>query len=224
MCKSVKERRLENEEEDDTPNIRVLYDVILELVNKMSHMEQKISELSKWAEVKKRKINMVDWLNEQEKKEDNCNVTSLEQFIGQIKVGREHLDYLFQNDYTIGIVKVLQDMLPLEKDLTNPIKAFDQKTNLLFAYDKEKWIIMPDSRLQQIVNAVSKKLLDEFIKWQKENEDRMQNDDFAIKYSLNVKKIMGGGLIREQVYSKVKLELYKYLKVNVKNITEFQFI
>ena len=35
---------------------------------------------------------------------------------------------------------------------------------------------------------------------------------------------MGGNLTREQVYAKVKLDLYKYLKVNMTNIMEYQFI
>lgn len=235
MCKSVKERRLENEEEDDTPNVRVLYDVILELVNKMSQMEQKMNELTKWADLKKKKINIVDWLNEQQRKGgvgggvDGAGVISLDKFISQIAVERKHLEYLFQHDYTSGIVNVLQEMLPLEHDknninANNTIKAFDQKTNILFAYDNDVWAVLPQLKLQQIVNLVVKKLLDEFIKWQNENVDRMENDDFAIKYSSNVKKMMGGGLEREQVYLKVKLDLYKYLKIHVKNITEYQFI
>ena len=82
---------------------------------------------------------------------------------------------------------------------------------------------MSDEFLQKLVNIIEKQLLDEFVKWQIENKDKMKEDDFAIKYATNVKKIMGGNLTREQVYSRVKLDLYKYLKVNIKNITEIQF-
>ena len=45
MCKSVKERQLENQECDDTPSVRELYDVILEMANKMSAMERKMNDM-----------------------------------------------------------------------------------------------------------------------------------------------------------------------------------
>lgn len=215
MCKSTKERRLENQECDDTPSLRNLYDVILEMAIKMSAMEQKMTETSKWVDSKKRKINIIDWLN----KSHNNGVSTIEDLIMKVKVERRHLEYLFKEDYTGTITFILQELLPSEQD-SNPIKAFEHKPNTLFAYVKEhsdsssinKWIIMPDELFQQMINVITKQLLDEFIVWQKENTHKMDQDDFAIKYANNARKIMGGSLTREQIYSRVKLDLYKYLK------------
>ena len=273
MCKSIKERQLENQERDDTPNVRALYDVILEMVAKMSAMEKKMNEMSKWVDSKKRKMNIVDWLNETHK-----NVAlSLEEFIDRIKVERCHLEYLFKEDYIKTILKVIKDVLSDDDADKMPIKAFDIKPNTLFVYtgvppvnphipdsdmfstssgvndrrgDDEfqigrgspggayggadggpprgivnelggeaslsptasgiaRWITMPVPLFHQFVNVVMKKLLDEFIVWQKENTGRMEQDDFAIKYANNVRKIMGGG---QEMYGKVKLDLYKYLR------------
>jgi len=223
MSKTIKERRLENEECADTPSARVMYEIILELTHKISQMEQKIQELSKWTDLKKKKINAVDWLNKTQK-ENPSLIPSLEEFLSKITVQRNHLEYLFQNDYTSGIVNVLQELLPLEHSDIHAIKAFEQKNNILFAYDGKQWSILSDALFQQLINSVVKHLLDDFVKWQNENSEKMDQDDFALKYSANVKKIMGGGLTRTQVYSKVKLELYKYLKINIKNIIEYQFI
>ena len=272
MCKSIKERQLENQEFDDTPSVRVLYDVILEMSKKMSTMEQKMNEMSKWVDTKKRKINIINWLNE-----NNKDMTlTVEDLIGRIKVKRSHLEYLFEEDYIGTIVLVLKELLPLKED-TNPIKAFEHKPNTLFVYmggapvnptggapvsphlnvntvgmggapvnphlnvntigmgadggsprgvgmgadggsprgvdgGSPRWIIIPDTLFEQLVNVVTKQLLDEFIIWQKENTKKMDQDDFAIKYANNAKKIMGSGIMREQIYGKVKLDLYKYLK------------
>ena len=52
----------------------------------------------------------------------------------------------------------------------------------------------------------------------------MKDDNFAIKYATYVKKVMGGKLTREQIYSRVKIDLYNYLKVCVKNIVEYEFV
>ena len=138
MCKSMKERQLENEENDDTPTIRVLYDVILELTNKMEKMERKIHELSKMADLKKKKINMVDWLNENKCRETDGKQLDLEELILNIKVNRIHLENLFQTDYTSGILNVLQDLLPLDTESSNAIKAFDNKLNVLFTFSDSK--------------------------------------------------------------------------------------
>ncbi len=209
MCKSIKERQLENQEFDDTPSVRVLYDVILEMSKKMSTMEQKMNEMSKWVDTKKRKINIIDWLNENNK----YMTLTVEDLIGHIKVKRNHLEYLFEEDYIGTIVLVLKELLPLKQD-TNPIKAFEHKPNTLFVYTggSPRWMIIPDTLFEQLVNVVTKQLLDEFIIWQKENTKKMDQDDFAIKYANNAKKIMGSGIMREQIYGKVKLDLYKYLK------------
>jgi len=240
MCKSVKERQLENQECDDTPSVRELYDVILEMANKMSAMERKMNDMSKWVDSKKRKINIIDWLNQNHK-----GIETTEDLIDRIKVEYSHLEYLFEEDYISTILLVLKEILPLDQD-TIPVKAFDIKPNTLFVYTggtrqlrkpvsppggitscmagPPRWIIMPDKLFQDLVNAVMKQLLDEFIIWQKANANKMDQDDFAIKYANNARKIMGAGLPREQIYGKVKVELYKYLKVNVKNITEYQFL
>ena len=74
---------------------------------------------------------------------------------------------------------------------------------------------MPDALFPKIINVVMKQLLDEFIIWQKENAGKMDQDDFAVKYANNARKIMGGSLTREQIYSRVKLDLYKCLKQGV---------
>ena len=268
MCKSVKERQLENQECDDTPSVRELYDVILEMANKMSAMERKMNDMSKWVDSKKRKINIIDWLNQNHK-----DIETTEDLIDRIKVEYSHLEYLFEEDYISTILLVLKEILPLDQD-TIPVKAFDIKPNTLFVYTggtrqlrnpvsppggitscmggtpggntsytgadsvtvchtsvntgadvgAPRWIIMPDKLFQDLVNEVMKQLLDEFIIWQKANASKMDQDDFAIKYANNARKIMGAGLPREQIYGKVKVELYKYLKVNVKNITEYQFL
>jgi hypothetical protein len=213
MNKSVKERQLENEERADTPTMRGLYEIILELTKKMNVMDQRLQELAKWTDVKKQKINILDWLNAHPAK-----LGSFEAFMLQLKVTRQHLDYLFRSDYTSTILHILQENLPVEDAANaNVLKAFDLKTNLLYAYSQGQWMIMTEQMFQTLLYVVDKKLLGEFIKWQTENAANMTDDDFALKYAVNVKKIMGGNLSREQIFSRVKIDLYKYLKVSVKN-------
>ena len=225
MRKSVKERQLENEERADTPTVRALYEVILELANKMTAMERQIKELSKLADYKKRKINILDWLNETRQP----NETAIEDFLLGFKVVEwKHLEHLFQHDYPSAVLQVLQEALPLNIDGGGGaiIKAFDQKTNVLFVYSKVevKWIILPEPMFKSLLHRLDKLFLAAFVNWQKENAAKMEQDDFAMKYAQNVKKVMGGNLSRDQIYSRIKIDLYKYLKVGTTNITECEFV
>lgn len=222
MSKSVKERQLENEEHADTPTVRALYEVIMELTTKMSKMEKQLQELAKWTDAKKRKINIVDWLNENPMASEE-KPKPWEEFLTGLTVERRHLEQLFQTDYPSAFAQVLQDHLPLHNDTTT-IKAFEQKNNMLFVYSNNLWLLMSEQLLKNLVYTVDKKLLAEFVRWQQENTVNMEQDEFAVKYALNVKKIMGGSLSREQIHSRVKIDLYKYLKVNIKSVTEYEFI
>jgi hypothetical protein len=224
MNKSVKERQLENEERADTPTVRGLYEIILELTKKMNVMDQRLQELTKWTDVKKQKINILDWLNA-----NPVNVGgggSFEAFMLQLKVTRRHLDFLFRSDYTSTMLHILQENLPVaeqEGATANVLKAFDHKVNVLYVYSQGQWLLLTEQLFQTLLYVVDKKLLGEFIKWQTENAVNMADDDFALKYAVNVKKIMGGTLSREQIYTRLKIDLYKYLKVSVKNMTEYTF-
>lgn len=182
--------------------------------------------MTKWTDVKKRKINILEWLNANPEKIGTVSGGgSFEAFMLQLKVTRRHLDYLFRSDYTSTILHILQENLPLEDGTkANVIKAFDQKTNVLYTYSQGQWSIITEQMFQTLLFVVDKKLLGEFIKWQTENAVNMADDDFALKYAVNVKKIMGGNLSRDQIYARLKIDLYKYLKVSLKNITECEFV
>jgi hypothetical protein len=52
---------------------------------------------------------------------------------------------------------------------------------------------------------------------------KMNQDDFGITYATNVQKVLGGTLPREQLYSKVRRGIYKYLKMNLRNIIQYEF-
>jgi hypothetical protein len=66
-------------------------------------------------------------------------------------------------------------------------------------------------------------MMDEFVKWQNENKAKMSaSDDFAVLYATNVKKIMGGNNTRDQLFSRIKRELFKHLRVDPPNIMEYE--
>ena len=151
---------------------------------------------------------------------------------------------MFKHDYIHGCIEIIKDLLS-STDLNKlPLKSFNQKENTLFIArldtskcDEErndndknkesssdiKWEIMSDKIFIEFISKISKQLLTEFIKWQKENADKIYEDEFSNKYAVNFQKILGGNNTQEYNNSRIKKELYKYLKTNLKNIIEYEF-
>jgi hypothetical protein len=217
--KSLKDMKKDNEEYSDTPTIRVLYETILEMNAKIVKMEAKLEEYAKWAETKKRKINIVDWLNDKYK-----NNTSYSEWFNNIKISRDHLEMVFQMDYIAGFVSILQTLLPKENEYDLSIKCFDNKDNVLYIFDDGKWDIMSGTIFEKLMITLSKKIVGEFINWQNEHADILQQDEFAIIYAQNMKKIMGGNVSLDILNLRIKKELFKHLKINLKNVMECEFV
>ena len=210
---------------DYVPSLRDMFTLILELTAKNSQLEQKVEELSKWAESKKKKLNVLDWLNEKYTK--NIKYT---EWLAGINITRNHLEAVFKSDMVTGCYEILQSLLSnhMTEDISNeqtmPIKAFDQKENILFIYNEDnKWEILSQPMFANLMNILSKKILTEFLKWQTENKSKMRQDEFSYTYARNVQKIMGGNLTQEQIHMRVKKELYNYLKMNLRNVVEYEF-
>lgn len=227
LSKSVKDHKLEIQEEDDTPSQRKLYEIILELSSKIVKMEEKIVELSKVAETKRKKINIIEWLN-------NCYKINInfEQWLQNIKINRKHLEKIFDNDYTTGLCYIINELVePGKLDNNNneiiiPLKAIDQKKNIIYIYNNEEqgWSIMSNELLQRLSGTLTKLIIGEFIKWQHENADKIEHDDrIGLICAQYMKKIMGSNLSCDQINNKIRSEIYKLIKVNLKTIIEYEF-
>jgi hypothetical protein len=167
---------------------------------------------------KKKKFAVLDWLNE-----SYFPSQDIDKWKNSVTVNRLHLNYLFKNNYTDGVLNIIKDYLPLSDENYLPLKSFDQKDNTIFIYQKSKWIVLEHSEFEKIVQIISKKIITEFKNWQDENEDKLYNDDFSVIYIENVRKIMGGKHSVEQQNNIIHRNLYKYLKMNLKNIIQYEF-
>ena len=64
--------------------------------------------------------------------------------------------------------------------------------------------------------------MEEFVRWQTEIEDKIHNDKIALMFSKNVKTVMGGSIAREQLYSRVKKQFYKYIQTDTSSISTYE--
>lgn len=219
LTKTKRERKLEIQEQDDTPSVRDLYTAVLELTEKYSQLEKKFTDLSKYATIKKQKINIIDWLNTTY----NSRATDYQTWFNAIQVQYEDLDILFKADYVGGVVAILQKLLPLE-DETRPLRAFAGKENVFYVYrqHENRWETIESETFTKLMHLFDKQFMVAFVQWQNENKHRMHLDDFSEIYAKNVKKIMGGNYTREQLYSRIKRELYQYMRAELPTMLEYE--
>jgi len=208
LTKSKKERKVESEEQADTPTLRDLYRVIMELAVKYNHLEQKIQEMAKVVSIKKQKLNIIDWLTI-----THSTSTDYKSWLDSMAVTREDLNVVFEVDYVAGVLSVLKHNLLLEDEM-RPLRAFIVKDSVFYIFEQEhkQWSTMDDEIYMNLMHYIDKKLMTAFGIWQTENKDNMYLDDFTLIYAKNVKKIMAS---REALYPRIKKEFYKYLRVDL---------
>jgi hypothetical protein len=217
LSKTKKERSIESEELSDTPSVRELYSIILELSAKCNTLESKLNEISKWTSITKKKLNIIDWLN-------TTYSAGIEysDWVNSIKITKSDLNVLFESDFVNGVVSILQRYLILD-NVETPIRAFKNKENAFYIRQSHIWVMCDSDTFTQLMYLFDKQFMNEFIIWQTENKSRMSSDDsFSTLYARNMKKIMGGNYTREQLYSRIKKELYMYICCEPPTILEYE--
>jgi hypothetical protein len=217
LSQSKRERTLEREELADTPSVRELYSIILALAAKCETLETKLTTIQKWAHITKQKLNITDWL-----KTTYPVVLPYADWFAALKVDDADLALLFEADYVEGVLQVLKRALVLA-DARRPMRAFTTKENTFYIAEGEKWRLCDAALFTTLMHFFDKEFMREFIAWQNANKSRIRTEDsFADLYAKNMKKVMGGNSTREQLYTRVKKELYAYLREDPPNIVEYE--
>jgi hypothetical protein len=63
LIHSRKSSKIVVDEEEDIPSQKKIYQMLLELGQKYNRLEEKVEEINKYVVKKKKKINIIEWLN-----------------------------------------------------------------------------------------------------------------------------------------------------------------
>lgn len=208
---------------DDLPSPKKMYQMLLELGYKYSKLEEKMDEVNKFVVKKKKKINVLEWLN-------SNIVTSLvfENLIEQIKIIDSDIDFLLENNFLDTINVVLSRFLYLESDLENnliPLFAFVQKTNIFYAFvEGGVWMELSKDKLCLFLMRVQMKISKAFHEWKKLRATRIRDDEsFAILCDKTLIKIMGNEFKQDSTFGKMRAVMYNKMKTDMKAMVEYEF-
>jgi len=205
-------------------NIHNLFAMVIMLYNKYEKLESEYTELKKYVNVTKNKINILDYLNENFKhdfmRDEGTNIVK---FMDELVIGQDQLEKIFKYDYVDGIFNIICDYINVKGSLL-PIKCFNTKENVLYIFDGELWLIMDDVYLRKFIKSFDKKILTKFVEWKKIAEKTIDPEIFGEIYIQNMKKVIGGNYEKKNPASMIKNRLYKHLKIDLQSIVRYDFI
>jgi hypothetical protein len=215
-----KSKKVSFEDDDDfvIPNAKHMFQMLLELGKKYNSLEDKMMEMTKWVSKKKKKINVIDWLN-----------TNLEQkfvfdnLVSTIIVTSENAMAILDNSFYDVLLDIFSSTLFVMEN--KPIFAFTQKVNTLYIYQNDGWIIASKEKLMWFFNKIHMKLIDVFYSWKKIKilEAGSNKDKFETACDKAIIKLMSIDFRVENIYSKTKNILFNGLKTDMKALVEYEF-
>ena len=215
--KTKREHQIDNEELGDTPTHYQLVKIVHELTFKMIKMEEKMEQMQKWIDRKKRKLNVVMWLNTNV----NPTISFMEWVHSELIVKPQHFENLIENTIFHTIQQIFEDNLAERNDFIYPISCFSQKVGVFYICDKKS---DGSSEWRQLVLTDMNGMIRELTKWKAENQHKFDdNDKISILFNKAVIKLMNISFSQDSNLSRIKNGLYNYLKIDLKSVVEFDF-
>jgi hypothetical protein len=169
---------------------------------------------------KNKKIDVLTWLNEQNKPGKEDKPCSLYSHIENMEITVSDLGRVFKNGFMDGIVEIINNYLENE-NVRETFKCFEQKKNIMYVFDQE-WKECNSDDFKKIYNMIHNKMFVTFDVYKTENESKMRDDRFQTEYSDNFMKLLCVNIPVEKKIVRIKNKIYSEFKENFKTITELE--
>ena len=229
LCKiqhqTVRENKCDVEESSDLPTYKQLYNIVQELAVKYNSLEEKMSDIHKWVVKKKKKLNVIQWLN--------TSLTPLTMYDTWTKafiVTDAHIDVLLTDNMVRTFMTVLQHNINMTSNNLNvrplhPFICFSEKANQFYTYDANTWTIVEPDMFSKFVKIIYRKIFNGLCEWHTKNAQKIaDNDKLGELYSKTLIKLMDMKLDASSlVVGKIKAALYTYMKTELKQQIEYDY-
>jgi hypothetical protein len=221
------------DDDDELPSQRKMFQMLLELGQKYNNLEEKVDEINKWVVKKKKKINVVEWLN--------ANMVPnfvFETLHEKITIIDSDIQFLLENTFLDTVNEIFTRTLyniEGESEIKIPMFAFVQKANIFYIFDKNIinkdvdndnaiWMELTRDKLMKFLMRVQMKISKAFCEWKKKKVDKNRDDDhFAILCDKTIVKIMGTEFNQDATFGKMKAIMYNKMKADMKALIEYEF-
>lgn len=218
-----KNRKSHIEDEIEVPSQRKLYIMLLELGNRFNKLEENVSEINKLVVRKKKKINIIEWLNH-----NLIPTFCFDKLVEKIVVDDSCVDMLFNNPFIDVMNNIFSNYLYQfsENYNENPMFAFIEKPNIFYIYENEeiKWLELSKEKLISFLMKIQMKIQRTFYLWKKKNSEKIMNDDYlSIKCDKTTINIVSVNFKEDISFNKIRNLIYTRMKTDIKELIEYEF-
>jgi len=171
---------------------------------------------------------VVGWLN------DNVQPTMgfLEWVNMELKVCPHHFDLLMEYSLFYTVQKVFEYNLDIsgKPEFVSPIRCFSEKQNVFYICEKggeegkSEWKQMLQSDFILLLKTIHNRMLREISKWKVENHDKIDdNEKICELFNKAIIKLMNMTFVQDNSTSRIRNGLFNYLKLDLKNVIEYDF-
>ena len=199
------------------PTQKEMWVIIQKLYKENQTQKRKIENLEKIVNKDVKKLNMVDWLNQNDKGIDIDSWLKT-----NIIVTMEDLNTIFMTDYTRGLSNILSNNI-INCENT-PFRAFSHKIKQLYIYQKNKWKKSTKSDIMKIFDRISLNILKKSKDYDKSLSKQEKFGPDNMQYLKNCDKIMVVDTKKkERHYRYIESSIIGLIKTNLNDMAKFKF-
>lgn len=209
LCELLTRQKQTGDEMIVTPSNKILFQMLIDLGNRYKILEEKLQyvELSS----KNKKVNVIEWLNENHKISVNFSAWSVE-------IQKCDIERLFEAtmvDVFDGMFKRVEQNIPLF--------AFAQKKNVFYCCEDGCWSEMKQEDFIRFFGGIRIKLSKLLLVWKQENITEINScDRMAQMYDSTNLKLMKYDFNNKNTCGRLKTILFSHIKKNIKPIIEYE--
>ena len=232
LHQSKREKKCKGQELSDIPSHTQLFLIVQELALKNQILETKMIEMQKWVETKKKKLNVLLWLN--------TNITpsvTYTEWVNGLNVTQDDLQYLIEQNIKDNLAGIIRKNLLQEDGKNHPLFCFVQKSNVFYMYDdigteqgkeqeqEKEWKPLTTEIFIKLLNKIHFKMVRELCAWRDKNREAIREvDSVGLLFCKTNTKLMGVNFAPESLLvSKVRTSIYNYAKTDLKSMIEYEF-
>ena len=199
------------------PTQKEMWMILQKLYEDNQKLKKRVEQLEQTANKDIKKMNMVDWLNKNDK---GINIDIW--LKNNVCVTLEDLEMIFKSDYTRGLSNILQNNI--QNGENTPFRAFSHKSKQLYIYDKNNWKKCKKTDIMKIFDRISLNILKISKEYDKKLSKQQKYGADNLEYLKNCDKIM-------IVDTKKKERHYRYIESSIialtckslNDMTEYKF-
>ena len=226
LCDTLTRAKKKNLTEDfveteQIPTQKQMYKIILDLSLKCNYLEEKVENMQKWVDRRKKKLNVIDWLQNQPVKPEKA----FEEWYKQTFILKEEIEILMQNSFIQVFTEIIKRIFTCYKEvlLPVPIYASVDKPNILYIYKNKthvqvqaenmKWIEASKEDLLDFFKQIHYQMVKAFLEDKKKKEDKInESDSLADLYNKANIKLMSINWKEGETCNKFRTILYNKIK------------